>query len=84
VVTDGLRAYQDTFNKEFYILNPKTMHLRLAGLRKETKSFVSRFVLLQSRYDGNAYKQSALIEPEVQIQRSNTSGLLSPTPPSAL
>ena len=39
VVTDGLRAYQDAFNKEFYTLsNPKTIHVRLAGLRKETNN----------------------------------------------
>ncbi len=39
VVTDGLRAYQDAFNKEFFTLrNPRTMHVRLAGLRKETNN----------------------------------------------
>jgi transposase-like protein len=39
VVTDGLRAYQDAFNKEFYTMsNPKTMHIRLAGLKKETNN----------------------------------------------
>jgi putative transposase len=39
VITDGLRAYQDAFNKEFYTLsNPRTMHIRLAGLRKETNN----------------------------------------------
>jgi transposase-like protein len=39
VVTDGLRAYQGAFNKEFFTLrNPKTMHVRLAGLRKETNN----------------------------------------------
>jgi len=41
VVTDGLRAYQDAFNKEFFTLrNPRTMHVRLAGLRKETNNNV--------------------------------------------
>jgi transposase-like protein len=35
VVTDGLRAYQDAFNKEFFTLkNPRTEHVRLAGLAK--------------------------------------------------
>jgi len=39
VVTDGLRAYQDAFHKEFFTLrNPRTMHVRLAGLRKETNN----------------------------------------------
>lgn len=39
VVTDGLRAYQNAFNKEFFTLrNPRTMHVRLAGLRKETNN----------------------------------------------
>lgn len=39
VVTDGLRAYQDAFNKEFFTLrNPRTMHVRLAGIRKETNN----------------------------------------------
>jgi transposase-like protein len=39
VVTDGLRAYQDAFNKEFFTLrNPRTIHVRLAGLRKETNN----------------------------------------------
>lgn len=39
VVTDGLRAYEDAFNKEFFTLrNPRTMHVRLAGLRKETNN----------------------------------------------
>ncbi|MEM2912409.1 MAG: IS6 family transposase [Candidatus Bathyarchaeia archaeon] len=39
VVTDGLRAYQDAFNKEFFTLrNPRTMHVRLAGLRKENNN----------------------------------------------
>jgi transposase-like protein len=41
VVTDGLRAYQDAFNKEFFSLrSPRTMHVRLAGLRKETNNNV--------------------------------------------
>jgi transposase-like protein len=41
VVTDGLRAYQDAFNKEFFTLrNPRTIHVRLAGLRKETNNNV--------------------------------------------
>jgi len=35
VVTDGLRAYQDAFNKEFFTLrSPRTQHVRLAGLAK--------------------------------------------------
>jgi transposase-like protein len=39
VVTDGLRAYQDAFNKEFFSLrSPRTIHVRLAGLRKETNN----------------------------------------------
>lgn len=39
VVTDGLRAYQDAFNKEFFTLqNPRAVHVRLAGLRKETNN----------------------------------------------
>jgi len=39
VVTDGLRAYQDAFNKEFFThQNPRPMHVRLAGLRKETNN----------------------------------------------
>lgn len=35
IVTDGLRAYQDAFKKEFVTLRkPKTQHVRLAGLTK--------------------------------------------------
>lgn len=34
VITDGLRAYQDAFKKEFFTLrNPRTQHVRLAGLK---------------------------------------------------
>jgi len=39
VVTDGLRAYQDVFNKEFFTLrNPRTEHIRLAGLAKASNN----------------------------------------------
>jgi len=39
VVTDGLRAYQDAFNKEFFTLrNPRTEHVRLAGLTKASNN----------------------------------------------
>jgi len=39
VVTDGLRAYQDAFNKEFFTLrNPRTEHVRLAGLSKASNN----------------------------------------------
>jgi len=44
VVTDGLRAYQDAFNKEFFTLrNPRTEHVRLAGIAKrENNNMVER------------------------------------------
>ena len=36
VITDGLRAYQDAFKKEFFTLkNPRTKHIRLASLRNK-------------------------------------------------
>jgi len=39
MITDGLRAYQDAFNKEFFTLkNPRTQHVRLAGLRKASNN----------------------------------------------
>jgi len=39
VVTDCLRAYQDAFNKEFFTLrNPRTEHVRLAGLAKASNN----------------------------------------------
>jgi transposase-like protein len=35
IVTDGLRAYEDAFNKEFFTLrNPRTRHIRLASIRE--------------------------------------------------
>jgi putative transposase len=39
VVTDGLRAYEDAFKKEFFTLrNPRTEHVRLAGLAKASNN----------------------------------------------
>jgi putative transposase len=32
VVTDGLMAYQDAFNKEFYTMDTRTKHVRLASI----------------------------------------------------
>lgn len=45
VITDGLRAYQDAFKKEFFTLrNPRTKHVRLAGIAKrENNNMVERF-----------------------------------------
>jgi transposase-like protein len=39
VTTDGLRAYQDAFKKEFFTLrNPRTEHIRSAGIRASRKN----------------------------------------------
>jgi transposase-like protein len=45
VVTDGLRAYEDAFNKEFFTLRkPRTKHLRLASIRdKVNNNPIERF-----------------------------------------
>jgi len=45
VVTDGLRAYEDAFNKEFFTLrSPRTKHLRLASIRdKVNNNPIERF-----------------------------------------
>jgi putative transposase len=41
VVTDGLLAYQDAFNKEFYTMETRTKHIRLANLQ----SFVNNNII---------------------------------------
>lgn len=45
VITDGLRAYEDAFKKEFFTLkSPRTKHLRLASIRdKVNNNPIERF-----------------------------------------
>jgi transposase-like protein len=45
VITDGLRAYEDAFKKEFFTLKgPRTRHVRLAGITKmENNNLVERY-----------------------------------------
>jgi putative transposase len=44
IVTDGLRAYPDAINKEFYTLkNPRTQHIRIPNIRdKSNNNMVER------------------------------------------